>query len=91
VAVMQVVLVFEPDPTLAYADAADMEQEVEPLRRAIYMGEGEDVLVVRRSYGEQYEDGVRTEVWAQGVYENVDWDTLTDTVEGLVQGLPGDG
>jgi hypothetical protein len=85
---MRVIMLFQPDP-----------EEPDPARghpeggqHYEFLPEGDDIVVVWREWGEQFQDGKRTHIWGQGVWENLtdeqaDWligaidDTLRDADE----------
>ena len=78
---MKISLVFEPDPSLG-VDPLDDHAETRSLGLFIDTSE-EDVLLLRRRFGEQYEDGSLTEIWASGVWENIGPEQITAVLDGL--------
>lgn len=78
---MKVSLVFDPDPDLGHDP---MDGAKEHRRLGIFIdSDKEDVLLVHRRYGEQFEGGNRTDIYSSGIWENV---TL-DQVEGAIDYL----
>ena len=78
---MKVSLVFDPDPDLG-PDPLDPAQEAR--RQGVFIdSEHEDVLVIHRKWGTQYEGHQRTEVYASGVWENLDAGAVVEALDTL--------
>jgi hypothetical protein len=67
---MKVSLVFEPDSDLG-PDPLDTAHEPRRLGEFYDTNDPIDLLLFVRVYGEQYEGGYRTHVWASGAWEHV--------------------
>ena len=66
---MKVSLVFAPDPDLGHDP---MDEAKEPRSLGVFIdSDKEDVLLVHRRYGDQFEDGIRTDIYSSGVWESV--------------------
>lgn len=66
---MKISLVFAPDTDLGF-DPLDDAREPRSLGISID-SDKEDVILMHRRYGEQYEDGKRTDIYTSGIWENV--------------------
>jgi hypothetical protein len=75
---VRVAIVFDPDPDLGH-DPLDPAKEPRALGMFID-SDKDDVLLVHRRYGEQYEDGIRTDIYVSGVWENVDIDRFDEAI-----------
>jgi hypothetical protein len=78
---VKISLVFEPDPDLG----TDPLDEAKDLRsQGIFIdSDKEDVLLMHRRYGEQYEGGNRTDIYASGIWENLDIDQVSEALDRL--------
>lgn len=65
---MKVAIVFDPLPDIG-PDPNDEHQS--PRRLGEFVGDNSDCLVIYREWGDQFEDGYRTHILAQGIYENI--------------------
>jgi hypothetical protein len=75
---VKVAVVFEPDPDLGHDP---MDETKETRRLGVFIdSDKEDVLLVHRRYGEQFKEGIRTDIYASGVWENVDLDRFEDAI-----------
>jgi hypothetical protein len=73
---MKVSLVFDPDPDLG---PDPLDEAKEPRSLGVFIdSRNSDVLILHRKFGDQYGDGVRTEVYASGVWEHLDMDGTLD-------------
>lgn len=75
---MKISLVFDPDPDLGHDP---LDETKEPRSLGIFIdSDRDDVLLLHRRYGEQYEGGNRTDIWASGIWENVDIDRIEEAI-----------
>lgn len=65
---MRVAVVFDPDPSLG---PDPLDEAKQPRRIGEFIGPDQDALLVWREYGDAFEDGCRTHVIGQGIWENV--------------------
>jgi hypothetical protein len=78
---MKMAIVFDPDPQLG-PDLLDPAKEDRRLGEFIDSSSSDVFLMVRR-YGEQYEDGARTDIWSSGAWENVSSKTIKKVIRKL--------
>ena len=75
---MKMSIVFEPDPDLGH-DPLDSAEE--PRRLGIFIdSDKEDVILIHRRYGDQFEGGNRTDIYSSGIWENVTLDQMEDAI-----------
>lgn len=78
---MKVSLVFAADPDLG-PDPLDPANEDRAL--GIFIdSDKDDVLLLHRRYGDQYEGGNRTDIYSSGIWENLDPDDVADAIAQL--------
>lgn len=70
---MRVAIVFDPDPSLGFDPLDSLEK---PRRLGELLDDKADVLVAWREYDDALEDGYRTHVIGQGIWENVTLEQL---------------
>ena len=71
---MKLAIVFEPDDSLGYDPLDDAK---EARRLGIFIdSDKEDVILIHRRYGDQYEGGNRTDIYSSGIWENVTLDQM---------------
>ena len=86
---MKVAVVFEPDPDLG-TDPLDDADPPDQRSQGLFLDTDKlDVLLIYRTYGEQYDDGYRTHIFASGIWENVTIDQMSDAIDHITQ-LGGD-
>ena len=85
---MRVALVFDPDPSLGSDPLDEAEQ---PRRLGEFIDSDQDALLVWREYGEAFEDGYRTHVIGQGIWESVTLDQMERALTVIGRLPEGDG
>lgn len=78
---MKVAVVFDPDPSLGY-DPEDVHQRPRRLGE-FWDTDNLDMLLLVRQYGDKFEDGSETQVFATGIWENVDLAAVREAVDRL--------
>lgn len=82
---MKVAVVFEPDPELG-PDPKDGADPPDWRSQGVFLdGDHDDILLLWRRYGEQYDDGLRTEVVSSGIWENVTLEQIRDAVDHITE------
>jgi hypothetical protein len=78
---VKIAIVFAPDPDLG---PDPLDEAKEPRRLGIFIdSDSEDVILIHRKYGEQYDGGYRTELFSSGIWENVQLEQVIEAVEAL--------
>lgn len=84
---MKVACIFEPDAGLG-PDPLDTADPPDERSLGVFLDAArDDIILVWRTYGAQYEDGFRTQLVGAGIWENVSLDQLRAAVE-LLGDLP---